>query len=919
MNSGRAPILLRFGLRLCLPPNERVLLLADLEEEYGSRIRPRRSPLCARLWYWREGLSLLFSCLGSRLRGEAPRDLTIVLESRRFRRHLKEHREPEETRGHLMENLWYDLRHALSSLRRQPKYTLAALLTLALGIGANTALFTVLNGVILQPLPYDDPGQLVKLDHREIGQENFTSYLTGLDFLDVRERATTLSEVACYYDYRLTGFDLTGGDTPRRIITMPISAGYFTVLGTEPILGRTFTRDEERYDTTDVIISHRLWQEYFAGESSALGSSIILDGDPRRVIGIMPHDFSEPFGRRVDVWMALNLVPGSPPPGFPHASNNSRDNYYLSSIGRLRSDVSLEENQAELDAIATAIDVEFSPDRDAWTVGAVPLSEKVIGGSDTMLWILFAAVGFVLLIACVNVANLTLARGNYMERELAIRSALGSSRGRLLRQRLTESLVLAALGALLGLLLAAGGIRFLLALCPDALPRVDEIGFNAAVFFFTAGLAVITGLLFGLVPALRSTRPDIERTLREVGHSTSAGIRQRYLRSALVVVQTALALLLLVGAALLVQSFNRLRAIDLGIEPANVLTFEISLPTSAYPVAEPARRLTFDSEFRSRLEALPGVVSAGAVSRLPAQGAYHSWGYVIRSEYEATGEAGWHLANVRIVAGDYFDVTGIDLVAGRSFQPADGSEAPPVLLISRSLADRNFTDGDPIGDQIWYNGIMREIVGIVEDVRIGYREEVIDHIYYPYEQWAGDRPWVMTWTVKYRGELPAVTEAVRAELADLDPALVFYNPRSLDNIVGSVIARDRFAMALMTIFAAVALLLAVTGIYGVLSYTVSQRQYELGIHLAIGARISQVRGLILREGMVLAGTGIALGLAASIVLTRWLASLVYEVDLTDPLILAGSAVVLGLVAWLASLLPARRAARTDPLTVMRTE
>jgi len=917
MSSDRPPILLRSSLRLCLPPNERALLLADLDEEYRERIRPRRSPLCARIWYWREGFSLLLACLGRRLRGETGRESTVVLDSRRFRRHLKEHREPEQTRGHLMEYLWYDLRHALRGLLRQPKFTLTALLTLTVGIGANTAIFTVLNSVVLQPLPFEAPGRLVKLDY-QVGQESH-SFLTGLDFLDLRERATTFSAIACYYDYRERGYDLTGGEVPHRVTTMPVSADYFTVLGAEPILGRIFAHDEERYDVSDVIISHRLWQGHFAGDSSALGSSIVLDGDPRRVIGIMPHDFSEPFGRQVDVWTATNLVPGNPPPGFPHASNNSRGNFYLSSIGRLAPGISVEQAQAELNTIASAIEEEFAMDRDPWTIRIVPLSEKIIGGSDTMLYILFAAVGFVLLIACTNVANLSLARGTFMERELAIRSALGSSRSRLLRLRLTESLILAGLGALLGLLLAAGGIRFLLLLRPDGLPRVDEIGFDAAVFGFTAGIALLTGILFGLVPALRATRPDIERTLREAGRSSSTGIRQRWLRHSLIVVQTALALLLFIGAALLVRSFSQLKAIDLGVEPGQVLTFEINLPVSAYPVSEPARRLTFESEFRNRLENLPEVEAAGAVSRLPTQGAYHSWGYVLESEYEESGEADWHLANVRIASGNYFAAMGIDLLAGRRFLPTDGSNAPPVVIISRSLAERYYGDADPIGYRLHNNGTWREIIGIVEDVRIGYREDLVDHIYFSWEQWAGDRSWVMSWTVKYRGELETITAEARTALAGLDPNLIFHNPRPLADIFGSAIARDRFAMALMTIFAAMALLLAITGIYGVLSYTVGQRQYELGIRVALGARTGQVRHLIIREGVILAGLGIAIGLAASVALTRWLASLVYEVNLTDPLILAGSAIMLTLVAMLASYFPARRASRTDPLSVMRAD
>lgn len=815
-----------------------------------------------------------------------------------------------------MESIFQDIRYAVRTLFRQPRFLITTVLILAIGIGANTAIFSVLNGVVLKPLRYEEAGQLVKLNHDSQADPGDHDFFCGLDFIDFREQAESFKHLACYYDYREWGLDLTGGDRPLRVITMPVSADYFSLLGYEPLLGRLFEREEERYDNTNIIISHRLWQQTFNGDPGALGESVELDGSLLTIIGVMPSDFSEPFGRNVDVWLAHNLVPGFTPAGS-RFSQNTRDNYYLSAIGRLRSGVSIETAQAELDVIVSAIDRE-NPERDPWRARLVPLNEAVVGGAETMLVILLAAVGLVLLIACVNVANLSLARSTFRERELAVRSALGSSRPRLMRQMLTESLVLAALGGLAGLALAFWGVKLLLVLRPEALPRINDITFSLFVFVFAGIISVLTAIIFGLIPAVRFSRPEIERSLRETGRSSSTGMRHRRLRGSLIVSQTGLALILLICAALLIQSVIRLRQVDLGFEPESVLTFDLSLPLAEYGVEEPSRRITFYRVFHERIEAIPGVRAVGAVSRLPVTGEYHSWGYLLRGESEAAGENVWHIANIRVVADRYYDALGTRIIRGRFFNDGDNMDSPPVTIINQSFADRHFPDVDPVGQEIWRDG-WRQVVGVVEDVRIGFRDEMPDKLYIPYNQFAYNRPWVMAHVIAADGNLEGITAAVRDELAAIDANLVMFNVGSMDRVVGGAIARERFAMILMAAFAGIALLLAVVGIYGVLSYTVNQRYHEIGIRIALGAGSKHVRRSIVWEGMLLALTGIVVGVAAATALTHWLGSLVFGIGVTDAATFAGVAVILAIVAWAACFLPAQRATRADPLTVLRSE
>jgi putative ABC transport system permease protein len=909
------PRLITFLLRRVLPKTERELVLGDLEEEYLTAL-PRLGRPAARRWFRREGFSLLAAYTLARLRRGGTRDLSVVLEARGFAQRSGRRRTGERPSDSWAEALLQDVRSALRTLRREPRYLITVVLTLAIGIGANTALFSVLNGVVLKPLAYREPDRLVSLYTAPVSDPGECEYWCGLDFIDIRQQSASFEQLACCYDYSQTGFDLTGGDQPRRIFALPVSSGYFEVLGVAPLLGRTFRREEERYDNNDVLISYRLWQDYFGGDRRALGESLILDGTSFPVIGVLPPDIQDPFGRSLDVWLVQNLVPGSVPPGS-RSSQNSRDNYYLSVIGRLRPEVSPQAAETELAALAAAIDQENpSTNRDPWQVTVIPLNEAVIGPAGRMILILFGAVALVLLIAAVNIVNLTLTHQIGRERELALRSALGAGRPRLVRQLLAESLVAALLGGGLGFLFAREGVRLLLAVRPDALPRVEAVTFDPAIFAFTAAVSIAVGIFCGLIPALRITRSDLARSLRESGRSASTGLRQRRLQRALVISQVGLAVVLLSGAGLLVQSFARLIRIDPGVQTEQVLTFDLSLPDATYPVVDPSHRLEFYRRFHERLAGLPGVRAAGAVSRLPLTGDYHRWSYRIRKESEGSSKPIWHLANIRMVQDDYFEAMGIELLRGRFFSREDGPTSPPVTIISRTLAERYFPDSDPIEEQIWRDG-WRKIVGIVEDVRVGYREEIPEQLYMPYADYASDRPWVLAHVVASDSELGGLTEAVRSELAALDPELIPFNVQTMERVAGRALARDRFALFLMTAFAGVALSLALVGIYGVLAYSVSRRTREIGIRMALGAQDRDVRRAVVREGMTMTAAGIGLGLALALAMARMMSALVYEVSVTDPLTFLGVVLLLSLAAGLTCLVPARRATRTDPIEVLR--
>jgi putative ABC transport system permease protein len=800
-----------------------------------------------------------------------------------------------------MDSLVRDLKYALRSVAASKKFAAIVIVTLALGIGANTAVFGVLNAVVLRPLPYDHPERLVRVYHSAGGDDN--SYLTGLGAVGYREQSKTL-DLAILYTYSVEGADLTDRPEPERVRALPVSADYFRVLGVRPVLGRIFARGDERPNAPLAVVSARIWRRYLDGASNAAGRLLQINGTPYQVVAVLPDGFDDPLESGVDVWVPLNTQPGGP---------NSFDNFYLSAIARLRPGATVEQAKAELATISAGM----QPNRPAatipWTANVVPLQTDTVGSTGPMLWILLGAVGLLLIIACVNVASLFLARGAARETELAVRAALGCSGWRLVRQLLIESVLLSLTGGLAGLLLAKVISGTLLAAAPGTVSRIGTDALERTVLAFSFGVAVLAGIAFGAAPAIQATRPDLEGMLRESGRSSSGSRRQTRARNVLVVCQVALALVLLIGAGLLLRTFDRLRSVDLGVRTSHVLSFAVHLPMGRYGDAE--QRARFHRDFQARLSALPGVRAAAAISRLPVTGTYHSWG---TRRADLPPDARGAQSQQRVVEGPYFQAVGIPLLRGRTFSPEDDAKAPRRVVISQELSRLLFASEDPIGKRLRVGGGQAEIIGVVGDVALGPRAALRPYVYHSHSQFAGDRNWALTQVVALdAGVSNSFLADARRELARIDPSLVLYEPKMLDDVIGAGVAQERFALLLVAIFALLALVLAAVGIYGVLSYAVSRRRREMGIRMALGAPAASVRTLIVRDGGRLAAVGIVLGCAGAYAATRTLRSLLFEVSATEPLVFVSAAAVLGLVAMAASWIPAHAATRADPLQAVR--
>jgi putative ABC transport system permease protein len=812
--------------------------------------------------------------------------------------------ESQRPRTSLMRTFATDLRHAARSLVKQPGFAAVAILTLALGIGANTAVFSVLNSVVLAPLPYDQPEQLVRLytDYRkDPGQREF---LTGLDVLDVRDESGAFSDVGILYTYRETGSDLTlPGAEPRRIRVLEVGAGYFTALRATPLLGRTFLPDENGAAVPRVVLSHRLWQELSGEDRSIIGRTIPLNMLDYEVIGVMRPTFRDVAGEDVAAWIPANLLRGD---------RNNRDNHYLSAIARLKPGMTLAQAQVRVDAVMARAEKAFVDSNKDRIMRVLPLLDDTVGESRASVFVLMGAAGLVLLIACLNVANLVLARSLGQTRDQAIRTALGANRGRLIRQRLTESVLVAVVGGAAGSLVAFWGVKLLLAVSPASLPRGEEVGFDPLLLGFALATTVLTGLLFGAAPAWRASRVDPTEVLHEGSRGNTGGRTAGHMRDMLVAAQVAVALVLLTGAGVLMKSFVALQRVNLGFESARIETFEVNLPEARY--AETGTRIRFHEAFGRKLAELPGVEKAGALSWLPANGNYHIWGIRYR---DAAGADQRTAAQFRVVEGDVFGTLGIPLLKGRAFSAADGLDTNGVALISVGLAQKAFGDRDPIGESFWRNSRSFRVIGVVGDVAVEANGTVFPHVYLSHAQFGGNRNWSLTYVVRTSGSSGAVSGPARAALATIDPALVLHRPRPLSDVVAQHRARERFTLLLMATFAAVALTLATIGVYGVLSYAVTQRVHEIGVRMALGARPGQVRGAVLRHGLVIASAGIAVGLVAAVGLSRVLETMVFGVSPRDPLIFATVVLVLGAVVLAAGYVPARRATRVEPLEALR--
>ena len=805
-----------------------------------------------------------------------------------------------------MDGLLLDLRHALRSILTAPRFAVVVIVTLALGIGANTAVFSVLNAVVLRPLPYEDPEHMVRVYHSSSAEDN--GYLTGLAAIAYREQSRAL-DIAVTYTYSVEGADLTDRAEPERVRMMQVSADYFRVLRARPILGGPFERADERADSRIAVVSERLWRLHLNAAPDAIGRMLPLNGIPYRIAAVLPYGFDDPLESDVEVWTPLNLQPGGP---------NSFDNYYLSIVARLARGATVDAAQAELTTIAAGMQRDRPQAAARWSARVVPLQIDTAGSARPLLFILLGAVGLLLIIACVNVASLLLARGAAREAELAVRAALGCSRSRLVRQLLIESVVLSLAGGAAGLLIAPAVMRVLLAAAPEAVAHTSGDTLERAVLLFSAAVAVACGIAFGVAPSFQATRMNLDAVLRESGRGAGGSRRQTRARSALVVCQIALALLLLVGAGLLLRSFEHLRAVTLGVQPSHVVTFAVNLPRGRYDDAE--RRARFHRDFEARLAALPDVRAAGAISRLPVTGTFHSWG-VQRGD---APNSRFTPAQQRVIEGRYFDAVGIPILRGRSFGPQDDAKATRRVVISQELARRLFPDDDPVGKTLRVAGAQAEIIGVAGDVALSARAAPRPYVYHSHTQFAGDRNWALTQVVAldpsrasaFRNQSSFVADA-RRELAQIDPELVLYEPRMLEAVVGGGVAQDRFALTLVAGFALLALVLAAVGIYGALSYSVSTRSREMGIRMALGATAGTVRSMIVRDGGRLAGAGVVLGSIAAVATTRLLRTLLFGVSPIEPTVFAGAAAVLVCVALAASWMPAHAATKADPIKAVK--
>ncbi|MPZ16618.1 MAG: FtsX-like permease family protein [Luteitalea sp.] len=866
-------------------------IAVDVDEELAFHFARRVEDLIA------QGLSDVEA------RDRAAREFGSVERVRRELQAIGHRRRQRERRAHWWESLTQDLRFAVRTLRKSPGFVAVVVATLALGMGGTTAVFSVVQTVLLAPLPYAEPGQLVRFYQGSSPAEP-GGYLTGPHVKEVRDHAASFEDVAVLFTYDETGLDLVEGGQARRLRILRVSSDYFRALRSGPLRGRAFDRRDET-GASHVVLSDALWRKRFGGDPAIIGATVHLSAEPYVVTGIAPKEFEDPIVGVVDAWLPLDL-----------ATANGPSNHFLSAIGRLRSGVSIEQAQAELAGLNRSM-AERWPDTDG--VALLPLKEDLVGRSRGPLQLLFIAVGLVLLVACVNVANLALVRATGRGRELAIRAALGSGGFRIARQLLVESVLLAALGGLLGLVLAVLGSNVLRVLGRDAISRLDEVGFDPVVLAFAALVTLTTGIAFGMAPAVRFARVHPGWALREQSRSATGTRGHARLRSALASTQLALALTLLVGAVVLMASFHRLRQVELGFRVERVLTFDVSLPAARY---DAQRRAIFQEELARRIRTIPGVTAAGGTSRLPATGKYHHWGILIESGPLAGTEESEVNADQRIVSGDFFTALEIPTLAGRIFDARDDASAPSRAVVSAAFARKAFP-GMPlervVGQRIAPVREQREIIGVVGDVTLDPYGTANPVVYQAHRQYAGDRNWALSQVVATEVAPERILGLVRAEVAALDPQLAVHHVAPMTDVVGRGVSRERFAMVLMGAFAAVALMLAALGLYGVLAYTVRQRTPEIGIRMALGATAAHVRALVLRQAAAVVAIGLVAGTAGAIALGRALSALLFETNPSDPLVFIVTALLLTVVAFVAAWLPAWRASRTAPRIAMQDE
>jgi putative ABC transport system permease protein len=811
--------------------------------------------------------------------------------------------------GGMMDTLLQDIRYAFRMLAKKPGFTIAAVLAVSIGIGANTAIFSVVNAVLLRSLPYKDPDRLAVIFSNKQGAIKGSGSASYLDAVDWKKQSQSFEEMAVFHHTRYT---LSGSGEPESIDGARAAAEFFPLLGVEAIEGRTFRPEEDKPGAQRVVvISHGLWQRRFGGDAGIIGQTLTLNGDGYTVVGVLPPNFKFPIEvAEAEMWS---------PAVHDGEVAEQRGAHYLKVIGRLKPGVSVGEAQAEMDGIAARLEQQYPDANTGRIVNLSPLYEHLVGSIRRALFILLGAVGLVLLIACSNVANLMLARAASRAKEIAIRTALGASRGRVVRQLLTESLILAIIGGGAGLLLALWGIEVLIALGPADIPRLDDISIDGPVLWFTFAASILTGIIFGLAPALKASKPDLNESLKEGGRGTSESFNRHSLRNLLVVAQMAFTLVLLVGAGLLIKSFLKLQHVDPGFAPENVMTMKISLP-SRYEENEQAA--AFIKQVTERVGNMAGVESVGAISVIPLAGVNNRTSFNIKKNPFPENQE--PPVEFRAVTPGYFRTMGVPILKGRAFTEQDVKGKPGAIIINDAMARQYWPDEDPVG-QIMSIGVSTseneptewEIVGIVGNVKhFSLDSDPVPEMYVPHAQ----QPWTyMTLVARSQSDPKALVAPMRSQVLAVDHDQPVSDIHTMAEVVASSIAQQRFYMLLLALFAVMALVLAAVGIFGVMSYSVTERTREIGIRMALGAQTRDVLRFVVGQGITLALIGVGMGLAGALLLTQFMTKMLYEVSAFDPLTFVAISLLLVGIALLACYIPARRATKVDPMVALRYE
>jgi len=877
-----------------LPWRSRAQVLDDVDSELRFHLEMRAQELVAL------GMS------PERARREAERQFGDVEFTRRYMRRMDMGHEYDRRRAEWLRELGQDARYAVRTLLRSRGFTLVAVATLALGIGANTAIFSVVSGILLRPLPFPHPAQLVRIwsANRESG--NARASVSSPDLEDWRAQRNVFTDIGgWFYQQNGSGIDLTGEGEPQRLEAAFVTAGFYGTLGVAPVAGRVPRDDEMVRGANDklVVLSYGFWQRQYGGARTAIGSKMLLNGDPYVIVGVMPPTFRFP-SERVEVFIAYSTIPDN---AIPHI----RPVRVLDVIGRLKPGVTIDRGRSEMAGITRRLAEEYREDKNWDGATITPLHDAIVGSVRTALLVLVAAVAFVLLMACVNVASLLLARAGMRQQEISIRAALGAGRGRIVRQLLTESIVLALAGGLVGLVVAFFGTRLLLALSSGQLPRAFEVSIDGGVLLFSLAISLLTGVLFGLVPAFRASAMGLQQTLREGGRSLAGGASQR-LRNGLVVGEIALAVILVVGAGLMTRSFMRLLDVDPGFRPERLLVVNFTINTSRHQHYEQYYRDVID-----KVRTVPVVLTAGAAKDVPIRGTGERYGFLPPGYVLRAGEDAPTAQTIHISDG-YFKAIGAPIIAGREFLPRERADTPWVLVVNQAFVKQFLPSGNPVGQSLRFGDQLRgEVVGVVGDIRQAAIDEPAKPTIY-IDNMQNSRVRVNL-VVRTAGVPLAMTRRVEDAIWSLDRDQTITSVFTFDDIMNEAVARPRLLTVLLGVFGGLGLLLGSLGIYGVLAYLVNQRQREIGVRMALGAQQRDVLRLVVWRGLALAMVGVVIGLVGAVALTRLMQGILYGIGPTDPFTFGAAAVGLLAIAVLASWLPARRAAGVDPAVAIRYE